>query len=220
MTQTTFIAQPRELKGKAVRRLRAQNLIPANVYGDTDSSVAITVEQTPFIKLYDQVGDTGLVYLKVEGEKTARPVLVDDIEHDALTGLIKHVVFRQVSLKEKVTAEVPIEIVGEIDVTDASLTVVRDSIEVEALPTELPEKIVIDVSGLTEVGQMIQVGQLEVDTTKVTIVDLETLAESPVVLVQAQQAEQVEPTAAETEETSEAEAAPESGDTADKPKSE
>jgi len=188
----TFTVQPRTIKGKAVKKLRREAKLPANIYGDLKESIAVTAETTPFSKLYDQVGDTGLVYLTVGDEKEARPVLIDEVEIDPVNQSLKHVVFKQVSLKEKARAAVPIEFVGETNVPESAVMYIRDEIEVEALPTDFPDKIEVDISVLTEVGQSITIGDLSYDKSKVTLVIDEEDLEKPVVLLQAQREEEPE----------------------------
>lgn len=201
MAKTIFKAQPRTITGKAVKKLRKQGQIPANVHGDIKTPLTIEVGEVAFEKLYDQVGDTGLVYLDIEGESKQRPVLIDEVELDSVTNKLLHVVFKQVSLKEKVSAEIPIELVGEVDVPDAVLMTIRDSIEVEALPTDFPEKIEVDVSGLSEVGDSILVSDLNIDASIVTILGLEELADKPVAVLQSQQQEEPEPEEVDESET-------------------
>lgn len=193
MSKVTFTADPRTVTGKAVKKLRAQHLIPANIHGDLAQPIPVTVPKTAFEQLYDQVGDTSLVYLSVGEAKAVHPVLVDEVETSPVTGEVIHVVFKQVSLKEKARADIPIEFEGEYDVPESVLMVIRDSIEVEALPTDFPEKIVVDLSGFSEIGDSVLVSDLKVDASKVEIVDFEELQDKPVVLLQAQQEEEPEP---------------------------
>jgi large subunit ribosomal protein L25 len=192
----TFQAKSRTLSGKKVGQLRRMNQIPANVSGNVDKTVPVSVEQLAFERLYDKVGDTGLFYLKVEGEKTDRPVLVGEVQSDPISQKVLHVVFRQVSLSEKVTAEVPVEVVGETEIKNAIVAVVHDAIKVEALPQDLPEKFVIDISTFTEIGQMVTFNELEYDRNLVRLdVEEEQLA-TPVVMVQEVKEEKEEVVAA------------------------
>src|SRR3989338_7012276 len=78
----------------------------------------------------------------------------------------------QVNLKEKVTADVPVELVGESPAEKQGLgTVVQyiDEVEVVALPTDLPEKFEIDLSQLNNVGDAVQIKNIKVDAKKVEI---------------------------------------------------
>jgi large subunit ribosomal protein L25 len=192
-----FVAQPRTLIGKKSNQLRRQKLIPANINGDVDQPIPVAVDQVGFIKLYEKVGDTGLVYIQVAGENKDRPVLVSELQRDPLSGNIVHVVLRQVDLSEKVEAEVPVETVGELQVKNALVVKVHDAITVEALPQDLPEKFEIDISQFTEFGQMVTFNQLSYDKSKVKLMIEEEEHETPVVLVQEikEQVEEVAPAA-------------------------
>lgn len=188
----SFSAQARTLLGKKSHQLRLQNLIPANVSGDLKASLPISVEKIAFTKLYEKVGDTGLVYLQIATEKTPRPVLVNEVQVDPITAEILHVVFRQVDLTEKVSAEVPVELIGELTVKNAIVVRVQDEIKVSALPQDLPEKFEIDISQFTEFGQSITFEQLSYDKSKVELEVEADQLDTPVVLVQEIKEEVVE----------------------------
>ncbi|HYD34864.1 MAG TPA: 50S ribosomal protein L25 [Vitreimonas sp.] len=194
MEKLTFSAQLRTIAGKAVKTVRAQRLIPANVSVPGENSIMLALPQAAFLKLYEKAGDNGLIYLTIEGEKTARPVLVEDLQVDVVKNHPIHVVFRQVNLKEKLKAEIPVEVIGQSEVPESVLLTLHDVIEVEALPTDLPEKFEIDASTLTAIGQTITYADLKYDKTKVTLVLGEETEESPVVMLQEfkEQAEPVE----------------------------
>jgi large subunit ribosomal protein L25 len=198
MTQTTFPAQKRE--AKKPKQLRREGQVPANIFGGGDS-LAIQVDATGFAKLFEQVGETGLVYLDVAGEKKQYPILIEEVQTNPVSGELLHVSLKQVNLTEKISAEVPVETIGEFDVPSGVLMVVKDQIEVEALPADFPEKFEINVSTLTEVGQMITYANLNYDKTKITLILGEEGEEEPIALVQEQRAEEVEEEpAAESEE--------------------
>jgi ribosomal protein bL25 (Ctc-form) len=188
----TFSATLRTQLGKKVSQLRKKRLVPANVMHAKDESVAIAVSETGLVSLLGHVSDSSLIYLNVEGEKTARPVMVDEVQLDGIRATPLHVVFRQVSLKEKVKAEVPVVLVGESAVPDSVVVTVHDVVEVEALPTDLPEKFEIDVSTLTEVGQMITFSDLSYNKNEVTLMISEEELSTPVVMLQAHKEEVIE----------------------------
>jgi large subunit ribosomal protein L25 len=202
----SFVAQPRTLLGKKSNQLRSQKLIPANINGDVEQPIPVAVDKMAFVKLYDKVGDTGLVYVHVEGESKERPVLVSDLQRDPLSNEIVHVVLRQVNLSEKVEAEVPVETIGELQVKNALVVKVHDAIKVEALPQDLPEKFEIDIAQFTEFGQMVTFEQLSYDKSKVELKIEAEQMDTPVVLVQ-EIKEQVEEEPAATPEAAPAEGA-------------
>lgn len=201
MIDITFKAQVRSQEDR-VKKLRKQGFLPANVYGLGKDSISITINATSFENLHDQVGDTGLVYLQVGETEKQLPVLIDEIQIDPISDHVLHVAFKQVDLKDKIKAEVPVEIVGEFDVAEAVLVTVKDSIEVEALPTDFPEKFEVDVSSLTEIGQSILLSDLEYDSKKIELTLGEEGFESPIVLVQ-ELKEEVEEEVVEEEPTDE-----------------
>lgn len=201
--KVTFKTQPREVVGKKVSQLRRQGLVPANISGNVEKTIPVAAELAKFDKLYSQVGDTGLFYLTVEGEKKERPVLIAEVQRHPVSAVALHVVFRQVNLSEKITAEVPVEVVGEFEVKGAILATLRDVVEVEALPQDFPEKFEIDATQLTEIGQMVTYKDLNYDRSKVTLMVAEEQLEDPVVMVQ-EVKEEVEP---ETTDAAEGEAA-------------
>lgn len=160
----------RVISGRKVKKLRQQGLLPANVFGKKIKSESIQVIDKDFKVIYKEVGDTGLIALTIG--KDEKPVLVHDVQVNPMTDEVIHVNFLQVDLKEKVEAEVPVELIGESPAEKQSLgTVVQyiNEIKVEALPTDLPEKFTVDTSELTDVDQAIYVKDLKVDRTKVEI---------------------------------------------------
>jgi len=171
-----------------------------NVVVGNSRSIPIRSSAIAFHKLFEKAGESTVVYLEIDGEPTPRPTLIDEVSYHPVTNQLQHVVFRQVDLKQKVQAEISLEQVGEFNVPEAVLVTVRDSIEVEALPTDLPEKLDVDLSQLTTIGQSITVADLKIDHRKVTVILAEDMdpAATPVVIVQEQrQAEEVATAAVE-----------------------
>ena len=205
MTKTTFTTSPRKLTGKKVKQLRREAIVPGNVYGGKGESFSLQFSEKEFNKLYGEVGDTGLVYLNIEGEKQEKPTLIDEVQVDPVTSQTLHVSFKEVDLKEKIEAEVQIELIGEFDIKEAVLVQVKNSIVVESLPTDLPEKFEVNIGDLTEVGQSITLADLKFDKSKVTLVEVENEEdwENPIVLIQEQREEEVEEVAEVVEEDGE-----------------
>lgn len=182
----TLSAEPRAAQGKKNLQLRKQNLIPANIFGDVDQSVSIQLKGKEFSKLYNEAGESSVIYLSVTGDAKERPVLVSEVQRDPRTHQFIHVSLRQVNLREKVTADIEIELVGELTVADAVPVLVKEILSVEALPTDLPESFEIDLSRFTEIGQEVLVKDLAFDSNKVEID-----AELDEVVLQIQKAEQM-----------------------------
>ncbi len=186
-----LVAKPRTLEGKKVRSLRAEGLVPANISSGSESTM-VSVSAKEFSKLYQNVGDSGLFYISLDGESSPRPALVGEVQYHPVTSYVVHVSFRQVSLKEKVTASVPVVVIGELKVKGAVVVIAHSEIEVEALPLDLPEKFEIDLTVLTEVGQSVSFAQLKYDHSKVTLQVAKEQLDEPVVLIQEVKEEKVE----------------------------
>jgi large subunit ribosomal protein L25 len=170
MDKHTLKAEKRKILGQKVKTLRKEGVLPANIYGKKVKSLAIQVPLNEFEKIYKEAGETGIIELAVDSSK--KPVLINNVQMNPVTDVPIHVDFLQVDLKEKVTAEVPIDFIGESPAEKSGLgTVVQhmNEVEVEALPTNLPEKFEVDLSKLTEVDKTILVKDLDVDTKKVEI---------------------------------------------------
>lgn len=170
MDKLTLKAELRKVQGRKVKVLRREGVLPANIYGKDVKSQAVQVSLNDFEKVFKKTGETGLIELVVEGKK--RSVLIHNTQVDPVTDRYIHADFLQVNLKQKVTAQVPIELSGEAPAEKDGLgTVVQyiDGIEVEALPTELPDKFSVGLTKLTEVDGAIYVKNLEVDKKKVVI---------------------------------------------------
>lgn len=161
MKKYTLTAEPRTITGRKSKNLRKSGLLPATIYGKKAKSVSVQVKTDEFAKVYKQARETGLVELLPAG----RQVLIHNVQLDPVSDRPLHVEFFQVDLKEKVKTKVPIEFIGESPLVaqkQGVLLTLLDEIEVEALPTDLPEKISIDVSTLTAVNQELKVSDLKV----------------------------------------------------------
>ncbi len=163
MKKHTLSAQKRDLVGRKVKTLRAKGEIPGTVYGKDVKSTTVSVSADTFMKVYSEAGETGLVELSVAGD--LRPVLIHTVQKDPVKGAILHIEFYQVNLKQKVKTNVPLEFIGDapavVQKTGVLLTLI-DEVEVEALPTDLPEKLSVDVSKLAEVNQEVKVSDITV----------------------------------------------------------
>lgn len=207
MTNTSFAVAPRTVFGKKVGRLRREKLLPGHVFLAGNPSATIQCNTITFEKLYEDVGETGLIYLTIEGEAKPRPVLIDEVQVDPVSGATLHVAFKQVDLSQEIEADVPVETIGEFNVFEAVMVVVKDAIGVKALPANFPEKFAVDVSTLKAVGDMITLKDLQYDKSLVEIMGVETDEDwdQPIVLVQEQKAEEPEEEPVEAEAEAEAE---------------
>lgn len=156
--------EKRKIAGRKVRLLRREGILPANIYGKKVKSQAVQLELKSFLPIYQEIGETGIVDLQLKGETKIRPVLIHNVQIDPVTDRPLHADFYQVSLKEKVTTEIPIELVGESPAVKEKMGILiqpLSEVEVEALPTELPDKFEIDIGKLKEVDDAFTVADLK-----------------------------------------------------------
>jgi len=161
-------ATKRKELGRKVKKLRSKGLLPGNVYGNKVKSESITVNFKEFRNIFKEAGETNIVNIVLEGKN--RPTLIHNVQTDPITDLPLHIDFLQVDLKQKVTVQIPIELVGDSLAEKQGIgTIVQytDEVEVEALPTELPESFEIDISKLENADDQIQVKDISIDKTKV-----------------------------------------------------
>ena len=168
-TQTLKVSK-RELLGKKVKRLRNEGLTPASVYGRDFKSISIQAETKALESLFKELGESGLFNIQIDEGKLL-PVLFKNPQYHPVSDQLMHVDFYKVDLTRKISAEVPVELVGEAPVVKLGnvLMYITNTIEVEGLPADLPEKIEVDVSGLETPEDMISVGSLKIDKDKLTI---------------------------------------------------
>jgi len=203
MTNYELKASKRKLFGRKVKSLRRVGIVPGNVFGPNTKSVAIQLDEKTLSTLILQAGETSLVNLTIEGETKARPVLIAGYHKNPVSGGLLHVDLHEVNLKEKTTADVPLKFVGVSQaVVDGNVLVeLRKELEVEALPTDLPDIVEVDISSLLAVGDSILAKDLKLDRPKVTLlVD----ADETIVTIQ-EPAKEEEPAPAEVAEGEEGE---------------
>ncbi len=211
MKKHPLSAQPREALGRKVKKLRQKGMIPATVYGKKIKSVSITILAEDFAKIQKSAGETGLIDLTLNNE--VLPVLIHHIQIDPVYGHLLHIEFHQVDLKEKVITRVPLVLTGQSSAVTQKLGVmlsVLDEIEVEALPTELPEHISVDISTLNQVNDEIKVSDLQTpgEIAVLTGPDLTVVKIAPLVTKEAEAQVAAEEAAAAAAKTTEAEQAP------------
>ena len=169
-------AKKRTVAGRKVKNLRKDGVLPATVYGKTTDPLSVQINTEEFIHIFKQSGETGLIGLMVDG--VSHPVLVKNVQGDPVTGAPLHIEFHQVNLKEKIRAHVPVDIIGEsqsVKEKTGTLLQLLSEIEVEALPTDLPEHIEIDVSGLANVNDHLLVKELTMPSNVTLITDPEIM---------------------------------------------
>ena len=209
MSKHTLSGKIRIVVGKKVKTLRAQNLLPATVYGKSTKPVTISIPLSDFQKLYKEAGETGLIELTIDTH--VYPVLIHTVQLHLVTQAILHVEFHQVDLKEKVHAEVPVECVGVPQAIKDRLGVLLtliDHIEVEALPAHLPEKITIDITHLANVDEQVTVHDLVIPSDVTVLTDPTVMIAKIGAFIVEKEPEPIVPAEGEVPVTPEGEAKP------------
>ena len=158
MEKEVLKATKRTVTGKQVRALRRAGQIPAVIYGHRVEPVVISLDSHEATLSLSRVSSSTLITIDVEG--TQYPTLVREKQRDFIRNVLTHVDFLAVSLKEKLRAEVSIELTGlSLAVKDFNAILVNGltTLTVECLPTDLPEKFVVDISSLAVIGNGIHV---------------------------------------------------------------
>jgi large subunit ribosomal protein L25 len=166
MKSVALNAFPRTLGRRAgAKKLRTAGRIPATIYGREVKPQNLEVVSKEMDNLvHRSASENILVDLAVkEDARPKRLALVQEIQHHPLSGHILHVDFHEVAENEKVTVQVPVETIGEAEGVKTGggvLEHVLFKIKARALPKDLPEQIVVDVSKLN-IGQAIHLGEIQ-----------------------------------------------------------
>ena len=164
MADLALAARPRTTLGKKVNQLRRAGITPANIYGHNVPSLAIEADTHDLALLLRRAGRTALIQLNVAGEPAARPVLVRGLTRRATNDQLLHVDFFQVSMREKLSVDVPLTLVGTAPVVETQDAVVVQNLEtisVQCLPGNIPSHIDVDLSPLVDTAMTIFVRDLQ-----------------------------------------------------------
>ena len=174
-------AREREGRGKNdARRLRAQGMVPAVLYGDGGGagSTVLAVPTKVVDYTLQHVGDNALYDLKLGGQDDAT-VRVVDVQRNPVSGRLVHVDLAPVNMRERIVVTVPLTVAGADDspgVTEGGvLDQVAYEVEVESLPGDIPQGLTLDVSGL-QIGDNLTLADVELPEGVELISDPEEIA--------------------------------------------
>lgn len=181
MEQITLTASPREATGKGpARRLRAEGKVPTVLYGaGIENAISLTLTCKDVEKvLHTGAGSNVLVNLTVDGEDKARTVMFKEVLRDPVKETLSHIDLIEIVLGTKITVEVPLHVVGKSEGVQAGGTLHLDArvLEVECLPSRIPEFIEVDVTPLN-IGESLHVSDLKLDG------EIEVLADPDMTIV-------------------------------------
>ena len=178
----TLQAQRRDGRGKnEARRLRVSGRIPAVVYGarkdgQVPEGVPVAVDPKEVLRiLHSESGANTLISLTLDGGDSR--VMVRDYQRDPVTHQLLHADFYQLAMDRAIVVSVPIVVRGEpagVKVQGGVLDFVTRDIQVQCLPTDIPERIDVDVSELM-LHQSIRVRDLVADPKWKPVTDGDTM---------------------------------------------
>jgi len=198
MEKFVINAEKRKVTGKQVGVLRRAGKLPGVIYGNKVDPIAITMDLKQSTHILNIATSSSIIQIDLEGVEYA--ALVREKQKDYLKNRFIHIDFQAVSQTEKIKAEVGIEFVGIAPaIKDFSGVIVEGitAIEVEALPKDLPERFVVDISQLAEIGNAVYIKDLSIPSNVEVLSPLEDM----IVMVSAPAAEEIE--VVETEELAE-----------------
>ena len=159
----TLKVSERTVFGKKVKALRREGIVPVVVYGPGMEPKAVQAGYNELEKVVRTAGKHTPVHITLDDKK--RIAMVKEISIDPAKNRISHVAFHAVRQNKPIEAEVPIHLVGEgeSEAERAGLIILQniDSIEVKALPLEMPDALEIDIRNLKEAGEKVLVGDIK-----------------------------------------------------------
>lgn len=162
METISLSAKTREIKGKQVKQLRAQDLIPGEIYGNGVPNQSVSIDSREFQKTLSDAGESTLIELSVDGGAVVQ-VLIGEVQRHPLSGEVRHVDLRQVKMDEKLEAEIELVLVNDAPAVKEKggiLVKSMDTVTAYCLPTALVSSIDVDLSSLKELNDGIRVGDL------------------------------------------------------------
>ena len=205
----------RTVLGKGLNAMRREGQVPAVIHNHGSESIHVMAAEKELVRIYKEAGKHHPLNLEVGGKKYL--ALIKDVHFNPVKHELQHIVFQAIRQNEKVEAEVPIKLEGEIPAEKVGLMVLHqlDAVQIEAFPRNLPDEIVVDVTSLAELHDKITVEDLQVPEGVTILTDLDHPI-ATVVETKAQISEEAETEEAEGEEGESAEGEGSSEESANK----
>ena len=211
MARKELTVEPRQITGKKVAQLRRTGVLPANVFGKGIESLSLQIETEQLQRTLKTMTANEVLDLKIAGERAARPVIISKVQRHPVNSSYLHADFYQISLRERMRADVPITVVGEseaIKTYNGVLMMGIETVSVEALPLDLPTHFELDISSLMNLEDTMHVSDIAVTENVTILTDPEVVVlkiASPRLAVEGEEAAEVEGVAEGEEPAAEAE---------------
>ena len=153
----------RQVVGKKVKTLRREGVVPVHYYGSGIESQSLQASGATLRKVVTEVGANIPVEVVVEGSSESDICFVREVQWHPVNGTLLHVDFMHVDVSERVTAEVPVVLVGQSDaVRELGGVLIQpfQTLPVEALPLDMPKDIAVDITSLQMFGDAVRVGDI------------------------------------------------------------
>ncbi len=180
MQDITLSLEKREVVGKKVKHLRNSGKVPAVIHDHGKESVHVMGPYVELMKTYQSAGGHHPITLEVGKQRYM--ALIKDADFEPKKRKLRHLVFNAIRQDQKVEAEIPVHIEGEIPAEKAGFMVIKqlDHVLVESLPKDLPEGLAVDGAKLAEIGDSVTVADIPVPSG----VAIMTEAEHPIAVVE------------------------------------
>jgi large subunit ribosomal protein L25 len=188
--------ESRTVLGKGLNQLRHDGVVPAVIHNHGQDSIHVMGPEMELTKIYQVAGKHHPLNLEVGSDKYL--ALIKDAHFNPVKKRLEHIVFQAIKQDEKVEAEVPIHIEGDIPAEKIGLMVLHqlDAVEIEALPKDLPDRLVVSAEKLAEIHDKITVADLQVPPGVTILTDPEhpivTVVETRAMVSEEAEAEEAE----------------------------
>ncbi|MFW6264623.1 MAG: 50S ribosomal protein L25 [Bacillota bacterium] len=178
MERYSLKAEGREGTGKGfARKLSQEGLIPAVIYGKSRDAESLILNPDD---LKHKMSGNAIFDLSITGgdEESTETAMIKEVQKDVISGQLKHIDFQHISMDEKITVAVVLNLVGDAPGVEEGgvLQQLLREIEIECLPLDIPEEIEVDISNL-DIGNSISVSEVEVGDD----IDIVTAADEVIV---------------------------------------
>ncbi|HUF38085.1 MAG TPA: 50S ribosomal protein L25 [Anaerolineales bacterium] len=193
MSEVVLEAERRKVIGKQVKQLRAEGKLPAVIYGSGIEPTAITLNYLDTTRILRGVSASTLVTIKLEDEE--HTTLLRERQFDRIKRQMIHIDFLAVAMNVTLRTSVPIRLIGEAPAVEdysAMIFAETESLEVEALPGDLPESIEVDISVLKTLGDNITLADLDLGPNVLILDNLDTVIATAIAGVSEEEEEEEE----------------------------
>ena len=169
---------PRELMGKKAGRLRRAGIVPVHLYGPGMEPRALQCNASQLIRVLATAGAATPIHITIQGEPGNHLAFAREIQWDPKRDDLLHVDLLAADISRPVTAQVPIVLIGEsAGARTVSGTVMHQlrTVDIQALPLEMPSEIELDISVMEEPDSVIRVSDLLIPENATLLSDVEEL---------------------------------------------